>query len=362
MKKKMLSILFTFLLLFGISSNATAAPSITGVSGAFNNGETAVISGNSFGSHADYDTSDANKLCYAWHNFESGTAFRDAIVNGDGFAPDCTDTDCHRDWLLMNSGNKTNSIYWAKRIDLHDSFACNMDGLKKPLRSAVTYGNTAFVSFWFRVPPGASSGKFYRQWSNGGNSSMFWLATGGSDFYLRGSDDSDIQWTSANTLSTSKWQRIDILSIGSNVKVYIVGQNGNNPQWSRTWSTSPNGTFQAVIGSGKDYTADTSNNYYGYDDIYIDFTQARVEICDTASWTARTLCEIQIPQTWTASSIGIKVNTGTFATGSTAYLYVVDSNGLVNAQGYPLTIGIGGAPAPPTTQISPPSGLKIVQQ
>src|SRR5690606_40526993 len=79
-------------------------------------------------------------------------------------------------------------------------------------------------------------------------------------------------------------------------------------RFSRDWSSDvcssdlSNGYFQAVIGSGKDYGGTTITNFYGYDDIYIDFTQARVEICDSPSWTGRTHCEIQIPQTWSSTA------------------------------------------------------------
>lgn len=71
-----------------------------------------------------------------------------------------------------------------------------------------------------------------------------------------------------------------------------------------------------------------------YDDLYIDNTQARVEICSGSAWTARGTCEIQIPQTtWNDTQIQIKINQGSFADNSSAYLYVVDENGNVNANG-----------------------------
>jgi hypothetical protein len=87
------------------------------------------------------------------------------------------------------------------------------------------------------------------------------------------------------------------------------------------------------------------------DDIYVDTTQARVEICDSATWAARSHCEIQIPQnSWTDSQLEIKVNRGTFATNSSAYLYVVDPNGNVNASGYAINFVSADttAPAAPT--------------
>ena len=112
------------------------------------------------------------------------------------------------------------------------------------------------------------------------------------------------------------------------------------------------------MGSGKDYGTNINTDYYGYDDVYIDFTQARLEMCDTASWSARTRCEIQTPQSWSANSITIKNNQGSFNNGDTAYLYVVDSAGAVNANGFSVIIGSGSQPD--TTPPSAPIGVTVI--
>jgi hypothetical protein len=86
------------------------------------------------------------------------------------------------------------------------------------------------------------------------------------------------------------------------------------------------------------------------DDLYIDTTWARVMICTGSQWNSKGICEIQIPSAWSANSVTITANQGSFASGQQAYLYVVDSTGAVNANGFPVTIGGGGdtmAPANP---------------
>ena len=75
------------------------------------------------------------------------------------------------------------------------------------------------------------------------------------------------------------------------------------------------------------------------DNVYLDNTQARVEVCDSATWAARAHCEIQIPTTWDTTGIEATVNAGTFADMTEAYLYVVDSAGLVNSDGVAITEG-----------------------
>ena len=57
-----------------------------------------------------------------------------------------------------------------------------------------------------------------------------------------------------------------------------------------------------------------------------------------------TIIEPQIPSAWCNSSITVKVNLGAF-TGSTAYLFVFDSDNNRNATGYPVAIGGGVVPA-----------------
>lgn len=346
-------LLLGLLLFFGLGAAAVAAPVLSSVSGTVSSGSAVTLSGSAFGTHATYGS---GKLNYGWLTFDSTSAFTESGNAGDNFVTDCIDANCQRDWLLMTTGNKAGSTKWGKRVDLHDTFACNVDGLKKPYSGAASYSNTAFVSFWFSIPHTSSSGKFYRQWSNNGNSSMFWLATGGDDFYLRGSDDANVTlYTSPQQFGDATWQRVDILSVGSTVTTWIVGQNGNAPQWSQTFGPSPSGTFQAVIGSGKDYGA-AATDYYGYDDIFIDFTQARVELCNTSTWAARSTCHLQIPTAWSASSIGFTANTGGFSAGSTAYLYVVDSTGAANSNGYAVTVGGGADTTPPAISAPLPSG------
>ena len=90
-----------------------------------------------------------------------------------------------------------------------------------------------------------------------------------------------------------------------------------------------------------------------FDDIYVDYTWQSVWIGNASDWNSCTHREIQIPTAWSDNSITITGNQGSFATGSTVYLYVVDDKGNTNSQGYPVTIQ--KAVAPP----SAPKGLRI---
>lgn len=71
------------------------------------------------------------------------------------------------------------------------------------------------------------------------------------------------------------------------------------------------------------------------DDIYIDNTQARVELGDRADFASCKHREMQIPQEWTSdgTSIKIAVNAGTLDINGDVWLFVVDKDG-VPSPGY----------------------------
>lgn len=103
-------------------------------------------------------------------------------------------------------------------------------------------------------------------------------------------------------------------------------------------------SFYVAHDAGGDY------NIYN-DDIYLDNTRARVELCPGSTWSNRGQCETQIPTSWdpTGQSITVNVNPGQFANNATAYLYVVTSDGSVNSDGYSIAVV--------SSSIQPPKGL-----
>lgn len=94
---------------------------------------------------------------------------------------------------------------------------------------------------------------------------------------------------------------------------------------------------------------------YYVDDVYVDTTPARVEICNTSTWSARTHCEIQIPSAWTSSSITVSTNLTGFVNGSTVYVYVLDPTNIANTNGYSKIIG-----ETQSVQLQPPSNFRII--
>lgn len=107
------------------------------------------------------------------------------------------------------------------------------------------------------------------------------------------------------------------------------------------------------------------NNWRYFADVYLDYSRARVILGNAATYAASTVREVQIPTSWSSSSITLAVNLGRFADGQPAYVYVVDSDGRVNANGFRVTAAGTAPPAPgdtvaPTTTLTSPTGGSTV--
>jgi hypothetical protein len=83
-----------------------------------------------------------------------------------------------------------------------------------------------------------------------------------------------------------------------------------------------------------------------WDDVYISQSEARVELCSQPNWSQCANREIQPPSAWSNNSITVKLNSGALANLANTYVYVTNSAGEVNAQGFRLEGG--PAPNPPT--------------
>ena len=116
----------------------------------------------------------------------------------------------------------------------------------------------------------------------------------------------------------------DILSL-SNAVTHV-----STPEWRYFYMGH---FYGSLYNSNSSACVETRDANIYYDDVYIDNTQARVEICDASTWAARTQCEIQIPSAWSTTEITITTNQGSLDTLAGKYVYVVDLDGTVNANG-----------------------------
>jgi hypothetical protein len=158
-------------------------------------------------------------------------------------------------------------------------------------------------------------------------------------------NDAGFGWDTRPWIGTNnKWFRFELFAkfgtadtLDGQVTLMISDQS-DVPRYYVNWdATMTHGTNAEVWRyiNWQNYWGNGSNEaYFYFTDVYVQFgTQARVEICNSSTWAARKHCEIQYPTAWADGEITVTLNKGSF-TEEQSYLYVIDSNGNVNANGY----------------------------
>lgn len=86
----------------------------------------------------------------------------------------------------------------------------------------------------------------------------------------------------------------------------------------------------------------TTNGVTLYDDVYVATgrgARARVEIGNAATYAGSSNIQIAMVTSWSDTLIQANLRQGSFLRDSSAFVYVIDADGNVNADGYPVTIG-----------------------
>jgi hypothetical protein len=90
------------------------------------------------------------------------------------------------------------------------------------------------------------------------------------------------------------------------------------------------------------------NNWRYFADVYLDYSRARIILGNAPTYAASTIREVQVPTSWSDTSVSFVVNLGKLADNAIAYLYVVDEQGVANSMGMPVNTGsMGPQPAMP---------------
>lgn len=341
MNRRKLNVLISVSMLAIVSLAADAAPNISGANGSLAHGGTVQLSGSGFGTRGNYNNVNAE---WKGHDFLAFRVkdFDDGNLSGDGFR------DTNSSWVLRNGGRR-NGGHFASKF-----YNGQRLGALETNQSGTT--GTWYISYWFMMPPDTSSSKPFRLYGSGEARNLY-LASGGQGsgegFNIRGYSEctasecsSETVWSSPDKFTANKWHRVEIEMSQSNsgsIKVLLDGKH----QWTRErWLATSSGIYNghtidlgSMINAAASGRNSPEDNSYNFDDVYFDFTLARVELANAPTWSAATYREVQIPISWSAGQIQFAVNQGQFNPGSTAYLYVVAADGSRNSQGYPVTMG-----------------------
>jgi hypothetical protein len=138
-------------------------------------------------------------------------------------------------------------------------------------------------------------------------------------------------------ITPNQWNFLEVW-FDNTAKTYTIKVDGNTKVNASSWAGGNfNFDYVWLIGFDAGGNAPPTLTLWT-DDIYIDNTFSRVMIGDASTYASSTHFEMQPPTAWSSSSITVSLNQGSFADGSTAYVYVIDANGNVSA-GNPITFG-----------------------
>lgn len=352
----MKKVAYAGILLTGLSPSLSfAAPAITNSTGTISTGGAVTISGSGFGSH----TMQVESL---QSNIETGTTGQTLSKSGwdlnwNGYGPQVAyATDAH------HSGSKSIK---CGGLNADTSGMCAF-AYKMP---SVTAGQMFYASWWVRYLGTAGNAspmqwKMFRASKNetivDGQSELMisnWFdyqqlininpgASGSSSHWLGGLPAADgkwyrveLEWKASSTNTANGSATIRVTSDSGVIEIWTSPQSITHVSSSDNWSYA---IWQNYVGNNSPVKADI-----WFDDPYVQYnTPARIELCSGSTWTNRGKCEIQVPTVWSASSISATVNAGNFSSGSTAYLYIVDSTGAANGAGNQVKIG-GSSATPP---------------
>jgi len=333
-------------------------PSISSTSGTWSDGNSVTIYGSGFGSKSQ-------AAPHIWDNFEGGSNGQ-SIDGKDPVIGPSWDTFTSHGYppKYSNNGNRSNSTLCSRHDYVSGSqYNCSLEYY------LVT--STVYFTYWWKYD--LQSGVYNRNtkpWveygQDGGSWPAAYIGFGNPDYNdggLRNSvqdqphpTDGTLWGATSLTSVNHKWIRIEqyLEQSSPNVSngtfmtwvqkpynspavITFDLNSGENAYMTRTqsyqWRQWHFGSYFArdVAPSGG---GGSSSGYIYLDDIYFDVTRARVELGNASTWAGCTQREIQIPSSWSSSSVTITVNQGAFSGFGGKYVYVVDSEGRVNSNGY----------------------------
>lgn len=347
-----------FLIFYGAILTGYSGADIVSVSGSVEDGGTITINGTGFGS------GDISPLL--WDNFESGSNGSSLPANPKSGS-----------WTIVNGGPVFSNSSAHSGSMSATSYYSSGNGFKNIRweRMSLSSGATYYQSYWFRYnTPAGGNGqtKLTQLWGTeqindyspgvmtGGFAGSWWstyIALEGSGAYQQASyplTPSQNQWH----LFEMILRQSDVNVANGRVTILIDGKTVYDRNPVKTREHSGHGWLFTSFFDGMTNWGGATQTWI--DDVYFNDSWARVVLGNASTYNNSTIREIQIPTNWNSNgqSITVTCNTGSFSTGQTAFLYVIDSTGTVSS-GRAVTIGqsSSGGSTPPPTDAAPTVGI-----
>lgn len=340
-----------------VATCSNAAPTVSGVSGTVSNGNTITISGSSFGSGPTVNVFD---------NFEAGSSGSAINTSQQTFGAFTSVWDDGAGHVPRTSTSYAHAGIKSMVVDFTAGTRITLNALGLAFSPSPAW----MISWWVMMPSGSrvpddGAGPNLKQWwttagaagseiadyvdvllSSDGTSSLFEHANDPSN-----GGATDCNWHNTLFRNNGVWVR----------KTWFLrhSTSGGGTLWAQELNGSsqivPCNNTSATTTYGSNLTAHIQIPGYGrpdsssviyLDDVYISTganAWARVEICNSSTYSSATNCSLLTPTSWGASSISAVVRPGSL-TGA-AYIFVIDST---NAPSNPYSVTIGGGVSNPT--------------
>lgn len=337
--KKIVSILFFIASTVPFHLSALAQPVITGASGGVNQGSSLTITGIGFGTK-----NPAKPLI--WADFEAGLNPTNLGIKTawDNVQSLDQSTDCPIGGCVKATDG---SGIWTLGVDYNNWTA---DGQKSYIFKRQKLN--------FLINDESQNWKNWRMWPSGdGRVPNIYSATNIGRVYVEEMGVETGFWGNIRVETTS-WITEEFIVKASTLNaknglltIRYDGQDMASGTIMTRSSTTPdymtrNYPVHGVVANTNLWTPGwNTNNRLWADDVYVDTTWSRVMVCETPIFLNCRKLAIQIPNAWSNNSITVTINRGGLSNSDFGYLYVFDSNGLVNAVGHRLC---SDCPTPPT--------------
>jgi hypothetical protein len=329
-------------------ARTSAEPAISTVEGTVEHGSELTIRGSALGTHANYGDGQtwqgATFLNFRFIDFEDGQIIAHGFFEQSG---DARHTFLPQELGIVTAAAPVNSTRYLRRA----WFTTRLGGLSARISGA---GQQLYSTFKFKADQNVQAGKIWRLYGTAPQRSVYLAAgcarvsnpriRGGTECTSPSCAGARNSWGEGPTVIDGNWHRIEVW-VDASRNTFSVAVDGQAALSKHNWLSADFGMnghtidFPNMINSPSSTEPECpAIGSYSYDDIFIDFTRTRVELADAPTWTAVRSKEIQLPTSWRENSISVRVNVGSFTAGRTAFLYVVDADGSVNATGYPVTV------------------------
>lgn len=317
------------------SASALAAPSISSVSGEFQNNGSITISGTGF------TNADAETVLYDMVDNQSQYS---TLKDGDA--------------IQENNSPWTHTNVYGTPISISRS-----GDMRSSTSSAVYYGESKSYLGWPSALEGQSNRQIYMSWwykpnqsvDNGGSNKFarVWDLTDGTGTRIswtqmhmtfNDTDSSSPDWGTTQP-SANSWNHLEIY-VNADKGAIETWLNGERTHNVTTYSkpNNSNGLNVALVGFDPSISDNYSNLKFRMTDIYVAKSQARVEISDSPTWDPTSHRELLNITSWSERQISADLKLLGFDSFSNLYVYVIDGTGNANQSGFPLCAKCPGEP------------------